>query len=111
MNLKDFFKLKIVLFAIIAIIVTGFFGKAFALNNPVLWLTFIPSSPPGPGAACTLANVNIPFGWPLQFLKAYGTNGCEIDLLLNPISLLLNLGVFLIIGRIIFRKKTTIVQS
>ena len=105
MNIKSFFKLRFVLFSIVAITVTGFLGRAFSLNNPVFWFTLVPHSPPGPGIACLSVITDIPFGWPLFFWRTFGTNGCEVDFLLNPISLLLDFGVFLVIGEVIFKRR------
>ena len=102
MDIKSFFRLKFVLFAIVAIVVAIFLGRPPFLNNPVFWFTLIPSSPLPPNVICTFGIVDYSLGWPLSFLRSYG-GGCTADLLLNPISLLLNFGIFLIIGRLIFK--------
>ena len=103
-NLKSIFKLKPILLSIMVLLLTAFFLRAWSVDNPIFWFILIPSSPPGHGIMCAQTVVDSSIGWPLSFLKSYG-GGCEINLLLNPISLILNFVAFLVLGRTFFVRK------
>lgn len=111
MQFKKILNVKSLLFTVVAMIVTGFIGQQFALNNPIGWFTLIPSSPPNSGEVCAMAIVDNNFGWPLHLLNRYGKNSCVVDTFFNPISFAINVVLFLMIGTLLFRKKKTISPS
>ena len=105
MNLKSFFKLKFILFSLVAIYLGCLLKLKPFLFQFILWEPFWFVIRSAPLRICTLMMRHEFFGWPFPFLISTASPDCGGSLWLNPIGLLLNFALFLVVGKIIFWRK------
>jgi hypothetical protein len=100
---KHIFK-SIILPTAIIFIGVGLLGKNIALFIHFAWIRiYIPSQTL---MECTMMKIDPSlFGWPFTFLEIIGVQACGINIYINPIGILLDIGICLLIWWIIKKIK------
>lgn len=106
--MKNLFKIKNILFAIMLIILTGFLQSVIKLG---FWVKLYQTTPvgfpsdPGGFTGCMQVITDQFRGWPFSLSHIYGTDSCSVGVFLSIFGLVLNFVIFLAISKLIFRNK------